>query len=85
MSKQKNKLAGLQKRKAISGYCFISPFILGFLLFMIKPLFESCYMSFCNVDLSAEFTDMITTDKKAGILIESVITIAKKLEIPDAA
>lgn len=53
MSKQKNKLAGLQKRKAISGYCFISPFILGFLLFMIKPLFESCYMSFCNVDLSA--------------------------------
>lgn len=53
MSKQTNKLAGLQKRKAISGYFFISPFILGFLLFMIKPLFESAYMSFCNVDLSA--------------------------------
>ncbi len=53
MSKQNKKLAGLQKRKAISGYLFISPFILGFLLFMIKPLFESCYMSFCNVDLSA--------------------------------
>ncbi len=53
MSKNKNKLAGLQKRKAISGYLFISPFIFGFLVFMIKPLFESCYMSFCNVNLEA--------------------------------
>ena len=53
MSKQKNKLAGLQKRKAISGYLFISPFIIGFLVFMIKPLFESCYMSFCEVNLAA--------------------------------
>lgn len=53
MSKQKNKLAGLQKRKAISGYLFISPFIIGFLVFMVKPLFESCYMSFCEVNLAA--------------------------------
>lgn len=53
MSRSKNKLAGLQKRKAISGYLFISPFIIGFLVFMVKPLFESCYMSFCNVNLAA--------------------------------
>ena len=53
MSKQKNKLAGLQKRKAVSGYFFISPFIIGFLVFMIKPLFESFYMSFCEVNLAA--------------------------------
>ncbi|WP_026505595.1 carbohydrate ABC transporter permease [Butyrivibrio sp. NC3005] len=53
MSKEKNKLAGLQKRKAISGYLFISPFIIGFLVFMVKPLFESCYMSFCEVNLAA--------------------------------
>lgn len=50
MKKQKNKLAGLQKRKAISGYLFISPFIIGFLVFMVKPLIHSLYMSFCNVD-----------------------------------
>jgi ABC-type sugar transport system permease subunit len=49
MKKQKNNLAGLQKRKAISGYLFISPFIIGFLVFMIKPLGQSLYMSFCNV------------------------------------
>ncbi|MBP3351989.1 MAG: sugar ABC transporter permease [Lachnospiraceae bacterium] len=48
MKKQKN-LAGLQKRKAISGYIFIAPFIIGFLAFMVKPFFQSLYMSFCNV------------------------------------
>lgn len=52
MKKQK-KLAGLQRRKAISGYLFIMPFILGFLTFMVKPFFQSMYMSLCNVDVSA--------------------------------
>lgn len=49
MKKQKNKLAGLQKRKAVSGYLFILPFIVGFLVFMVQPLFQSLYMSFCDV------------------------------------
>ena len=53
MKKQKNKLAGLQKRKALSGYIFILPFIIGFLVFMIKPLFQSLYMSFCTVELGS--------------------------------
>lgn len=53
MKRQKNKLAGLQKRKAISGYIFISPFLIGFLAFMVKPFFQSLYMSFCNVEISA--------------------------------
>lgn len=53
MKKQKNKLAGLQKRKAISGYLFIAPFIVGFLAFMVKPFFQSLYMSFCDVQLGA--------------------------------
>lgn len=51
MKKNKNKLAGLQRRKAISGYLFIAPFIIGFLVFMIKPFFQSLYMSFCEVTL----------------------------------
>lgn len=53
MKKQKKKLAGLQKRKAIAGYLFISPFILGFLVFMIKPLFQSLSMSLSEVELGA--------------------------------
>lgn len=57
MKRQKNKLAGLEKRKAISGYLFISPFIIGFLLFMVQPLCQSFYMSFCDVQLaSGSFT-----------------------------
>ena len=51
MKRQKNKLAGLEKRKAISGYLFISPFIIGFILFMVQPFFQSLYMSFCDVQL----------------------------------
>ena len=51
MKKQK-KLAGLEKRKSISGYIFIAPFILGFLLFMFKPLIDSLIMSFQNVELN---------------------------------
>ncbi|MCQ2498868.1 MAG: sugar ABC transporter permease [Lachnospiraceae bacterium] len=57
MKMPKNKLAGLQKRKAISGYLFIAPFIIGFLVFMVKPFFQSLWMSFCTVTLgSGEFT-----------------------------
>ncbi len=56
---KKKKYVGLQKRKAISGYLFISPFIIGFLLFMVKPMFDSLYMSFCRVDLGAGSVDKV--------------------------
>lgn len=48
------KYTGLLKRKAISGYLFILPFILGFLIFMVRPFFQSLFMSFSNVDVSAQ-------------------------------
>ena len=50
--KKQSKVAGLQRRKAISGYLFIAPFIICFLAFMVKPLFQSLYMSFCTVEVS---------------------------------
>ena len=52
--KKQNKVAGLQRRKAISGYLFIAPFIVGFLAFIVKPLFQSLYMSFCTVEVSPQ-------------------------------
>lgn len=64
MKKQKNKLAGLQKRKAISGYLFIMPFILGFLMFMVKPMFESLYMSFNEVLLGGTGREYVWTGIK---------------------
>ena len=36
-------------RNALTGYLFISPFIIGFISFMVVPLFESLRMSFSNV------------------------------------
>ena len=53
MSKKK-KQKNLAKRRAVSGYLFILPFILGFLFFMVKPFFQSLYMSFCDVGISAQ-------------------------------
>ena len=49
--KKRSKYSGLQRRKAISGYLFILPFIIGFLVFMVRPFFDSIYMSFTAVDL----------------------------------
>ena len=48
------KYSGLEKKKAIYGYLFIAPFIFGFLAFMVKPLFQSLYMSLCEVTLSTD-------------------------------
>jgi len=61
MKKQKKTLAGLQKRKAISGYIFISPFLVGFAVFMVKPLLQSLYMSFCNVEIAAGVINPVFT------------------------
>ena len=57
--KRRSKYEGLQKRKAIAGYLFISPFIVGFLAFMVKPFFQSLYMSLCEVQVSGKgFTNV---------------------------
>ena len=49
---KKSKNVGLTKRRALYGYIFILPFILGFIFFMIKPMCESLRMSFCEVVIS---------------------------------
>lgn len=51
--KRQKKLEGLQKREAIAGYLFILPFVVGFLVFMVQPLAQSLYMSFCDVQVGA--------------------------------
>ncbi len=40
----------MQARRARTGYLFILPFIIGFLVFMAKPLIESLVMSFSKVE-----------------------------------
>ncbi|MBR7000231.1 MAG: sugar ABC transporter permease [Lachnospiraceae bacterium] len=45
----KNKRKTMAKGNAIAGYLFILPFIIGFILFLVVPLVQSFYMSFCAV------------------------------------
>lgn len=56
---KRNKNVGLTKRRALYGYIFILPFILGFLFFMIKPLAESLRMSFCEVIISNQGFELV--------------------------
>jgi ABC-type sugar transport system permease subunit len=41
----------MQQRRARTGYLFILPFIIGFVLFMVKPMIQSLVMSFNNVKI----------------------------------
>ena len=45
------KLITMQQRRARTGYKFILPFIIGFVLFMIKPMIQSLMMSFNHVKI----------------------------------
>ncbi len=47
----KKRTVGLTKRRALYGYIFILPFILGFIFFMLKPLFQSLSMSFSTISV----------------------------------
>ena len=48
---RKSKPVTMQARRARTGYLFILPFIIGFILFMLKPLVQSLTMSFNSVKL----------------------------------
>ena len=52
--KRRSKYEGLQKRKAIAGYLFILPFIIGFISFMVKPFIQSVYMSLSDVEVTTQ-------------------------------
>lgn len=48
----RKKSVGLMGRRAVYGYLFILPFILGFIFFMIKPLAQSFRMAMSEVVIS---------------------------------
>ena len=56
MKARKRKPRNLQRRNAIAGYLFICPFIIGFLAFLLKPMFESFHMSLGEVSLVLDRT-----------------------------
>ena len=48
----KKKTIGLMGRRALYGYLFILPFILGFIFFMVKPMCQSLKMALSEVVIS---------------------------------
>ena len=50
----KKRKVGLMGRRAIYGYLFILPFIIGFLFFMVRPLFGSLRMALSQVTISTQ-------------------------------
>ncbi len=54
MKGKTKKHRNLRKRNAIAGYLFILPFVVGFLMFLLKPLIESLQMSLCKVTVAAK-------------------------------
>ena len=48
----KKRKVGLMGRRALYGYLFILPFIIGFIFFMVKPLWQSLRMSLSDVTIS---------------------------------
>ena len=50
----KKRKIGLLGKRAIYGYLFILPFIIGFIFFMVKPLCQSFMMSLSEVTISKE-------------------------------
>lgn len=58
MAKQKKK-AGIEVLKSRYGLGFISPWIVGMILFFITPIFQSIYFSFASISIDSE--GVITT------------------------
>lgn len=56
----RQKLSGMRRREAVWCYVFMTPAILGLLLFAIGPMIASLYLSFTSYDMlsSPEFTGL---------------------------
>ena len=50
----KKRKVGLMGRRAVYGYLFILPFIIGFIFFMVKPLCQSLRMALSDVTISTQ-------------------------------
>ena len=48
---KKRRGSSMAKRNAIAGFLWTLPFTIGFIAFMLIPMFESAYMAFSNVTI----------------------------------
>lgn len=60
MKGKARKPRNLQRRNAITGYFFILPFVIGFIVFLAKPLVQSIQMSLSKVTLDPKLEKSTT-------------------------
>lgn len=91
LPRQRRTLPGSarRRRKAIAGYLFISPWIIGFLLFVFGPMVASLWLSFTNYSVigSTRFVGldnyiyMLTADRLFWSAVERTFVFATSLVV----
>lgn len=71
----------MKTRRSISGYLFIMPFIIGFLFFMVSPLFMSLQMSFSKVNSDTISANSFTMESYFGYGTD--VKISKEIPLPE--
>ena len=71
----------MKTRRAVSGYLFILPFIIGFLAFMVSPLLMSLQMTFSLVDSTTIQPSNFKMISHVGY--GANVRISKEIELPE--
>jgi multiple sugar transport system permease protein len=64
------------KREAIAGYLFISPWIVGFLVFTLGAMIYSLVLSFTNYDLATNRADPVGFDNFARLIEDPKVMLS---------
>jgi multiple sugar transport system permease protein len=78
------ELSPARKREAVSGYLFISPWLIGFLVFFVGPIIASFILSFTSWNIVGtpewvglkNYTDIFTTDTRFLKAVQVTFTYA---------
>ena len=77
-------LSPARRREAISGYLFISPWLIGFLIFFVGPILTSLVLSFTTWNIVGEpvwiglknYEDIFLSDARFGKALQVTLTYA---------
>lgn len=78
----KKTVMSLERKRSLTGYLYLIPWLLGILLFFLYPLFITIYYSFSNINMSTlkityigikNFKDAFYTDAKFPVMLTTAI------------
>ncbi|MEP7291500.1 MAG: sugar ABC transporter permease [Chloroflexota bacterium] len=77
-------LSAARRREALAGYLFISPWLIGFLVFFVGPIIVSFLLSFTSWNIVGtpewvgfrNYVDIFTTDARFGKAVQVTVTYA---------